>query len=158
MGALLLAVLLLVPATGKQDEMSCKLVATIAATSIAGGAFTTSIFPTAKTRGSWDAPRFAYLKVGVDLVDASNDVSNVRLSFVESETTAGTYRSTPFCVNAAPIFTCGAAKMDWNPKTDGKNWTLKPVDWGYLFGKITVTPTGHGTGDTVALEIYGCME
>ena len=160
----LICALLASPAGAVKDEMSCRVITILSGGSaftlvdISGGAVTSDAFPSANVRANYPYPRFAYLKVSVDIVDASNGISNVRATFAESETRTGTFRATPLCVNAAPVLTCGQAKMDWNPQTDGKSWTLKPIDWGYLFGKITLTITGAGALDTATLTVYGCTE
>lgn len=157
---LLFAAVLLAPLAAHADQQMCWLITTTSAQDISAGAVTTAEFralpggqaPSATT------PNPTYLKVGVDLVDASNGVTNIELSFTASETTGGTFRKTPLCADAAPALTCGAANADWNPATHGKNWWIKPVDWGFPFGKITTTPTGHGANDTVVLTVYGCRE
>jgi hypothetical protein len=154
----LISMALASPAVAVKDEMSCKLIVTVAAVSISGGAITTSQFPVS-VRAGYKYPRHSYLMLRVDLVDASNGVSNLAFTFTESEADAGTFRNAvPLCVNAAPTLTCGRLTLDWDPQTHGKLFTLNPINWGYLFGKITVTPTGHGSGDTVAIGIYGCTE
>jgi hypothetical protein len=160
----LFCVLLASPASATKDEMSCRLIpilssgAAFTTVDISGGAITSDAFPAANTRTSYDAPRFSYLKVSVDIVDADNGISNVRLTFTESETRGGKYRVTPLCINAAPVLTCGFVAIDWDPQTYGKSWTIKPIDWGFLYGKITLTPTGHGASDTATLTVYGCTE
>ena len=154
-----ICILLASPAGAVKDEMSCRLITTVAATDISGGAITTDQFPVAETRAGYKYPRFSYLMLRVDLVDADNGVSNLVFTFTESEADAGTFRNAvPLCVNSAPTLTCGGLSMEWDPQTYGKSFTLNPINWGYLFGKITVTPTGHGAADTVAIGIYGCTE
>lgn len=154
----LFCALLASPAGAVKDEMSCRLITSVSATSISGGAITTSQFPVSK-RAGYKYPRFSYLMLRVDLVDASNGISNLAFTFTESEASAGTFRNAvPLCVNAAPTLTCGRLTLDWDPQTYGKLFTLNPINWGYLFGKITATATGAGADDTIAIGIYGCTE
>ncbi len=153
----LLALLIAFPAAA--DPAQCTLLLTTAALDISAGAKTTAEF--AATPGGLDAssttPYPTYLRVSVDLVDASNGISNIRLTFTASEITGGTFRSVPMCSDAAPTLTCGNARLDWDPQTYGKAW-WSHAKWGFPYGKITVTPTGNGANDTALLTIYGCRD
>ena len=142
------------------DSQQCSLITTTASTSIASGAVTTAeinMVPGGSLPSS-TTPNPTYLKLGVDLTDASDGVSNLQFTFTAAETTGGTFRKNPLCADSAPTLTCGAVDLNWDPQTHGKNFWLKPIDWGFPYGKITVTPTGHGAGDAVVLTVYGCRE
>lgn len=139
-------------------EPVCRLVSTFSAVDLSGGATTTAQFPTAPTVSTRSIPIWSYLKVSLDLTDANSSVSNLRVTPTSSNADGGTFRKLPLCVDAAPSLTCGAVYLDWDPQTHGKSWWLKPIDWGYDYGKLTLTPTGHGAGDTVTVTVYGCWE
>jgi len=109
----------------------------------------------ASTAGNGPA---TYLKVQTVLTDANDGITNLRYTFTAAEATGGTFANTPLCADAAPQLVCGQVKLDWDPSTHGKTFWLKPIDWGWPYGKITVTPTGNGSGDSAALTIYGCIE
>lgn len=160
MRLLAILVALVLPATAAADDQKCWLITTTSALDISAGAQTTSEF-TATPGGASPSsmtPNPAYLKVGADLTDASDGITNIRLQFTASETTGGTFRKTPLCANAAPALTCGDVRVDWDPQTYGKAWWIKPIDWGFPYGKITATPTGNGANDTIVLTVYGCRE
>ena len=154
---LLIAVLAL-PASA-QAATRCWLITTTTALDISSGAVTTAEFNTTPGSTHPDAtlPIPDFLKVGVDIVDASNGITVVDLTFTASEATAGTFRNVGLCSSAGATLTCGTASFEWNPATFGKAFWAKPIPWGYPFGKITVTPTGNGASDTAVLTIYGCM-
>ena len=146
--ALTLTVLFLVysPPVSAKTCSSNEIVA-IAATDISGGTVTTESLDTSGADG---------LLIGVDLVDASNGITNIRLTFTESHKTAGTFRTAPLCEDAAPLLTCGQFRIDWNPQTYGKSFTM-PIPWNFRWGKITAVTTGHGANDTLALTYrIGC--
>lgn len=157
---LVLAALVMIPGGIEAAPARCWLITTTSALDISAGAVTTSAFTATPGGVRPDAtiPSPTYLKVAVDLTDANDLITNIQLGFTAAETSGGTYRKTPLCADAAPTLTCGAVDVDWNPQTHGKNWWVKPIDWGWPYGKITVTPTGHGAADTVVLTIYGCGE
>lgn len=96
------------------------------------------------------------IKVLIELTDADNGISNVQSEFTAAETSGGTFGKVPLCADAAPTLTCGAVDLDWDPTTHGKTFWLYPIPWGWPYGKITFTTTGHGAGDEIDATIYGC--
>lgn len=131
----------------------CWLISNVAATSIAGGAITTAALKTSPGasvgRSSFPIP--AKIKIGVDLVDGDSGVSDLTLTFTGAEATAGTDRA----VGERDGDSSAALTRSWDPTALGKN-RLVIVALGVPLFKITVTPTGEGAGDTVALAVYGC--
>ena len=156
----LIALILALPLAANAGTPVCWLIGEVAAADVSSGTTTTAAFAVTPggSRPNASTPNPAYLAVMPALVDANNGVSNVVLSFTAAQTLTGTYAAVPLCANAAPLLTCDNARVGWDPQTYGKNWWVKPVDWGYPYGKITATLTGHGAGDTLALSIYGCQE
>ncbi len=153
------ALVALAPAVSMAKESKCHLISTFTDVDISGGTATSAQFPTGSTVGSKVYPRPTYLMIAADLTDADNGITNVRLTFTATETvTSGTFRKVPVCSIVSPVLTCEPVAVDWDPQTDGKNWWTKPIDWGYLFGKVTTTTTGHGALDTITLAVYGCSE
>jgi len=150
----LLVVLLVPSAATASAEDHCWLISAGSATSIAAGAISTAA--TAMTPGgltpSAQTPIPSYLKIGIDLVDANNGVTSVLASFTGAEALAGQYRSVPECTSGD----CEAMTRDWNPVISGKNWYYAAIPWSFPYGVITLTPTGHGAGDTAAITLYGC--
>ena len=100
----------------------------------------------------------AYLKLLMQLTDANNGVTKLAVSLVASETTGGTFGDVDLCSQSGVVLTCGDVSLERNPVTYGKTYWVKPLDWGYPFGKVVVTPTGHGAGDTITGTLYGCSE
>lgn len=158
-------VLALAPAVGGAAENTCRTVsvtvssAAFTTVDISGGAVSSDAFPASTSLASGaTVPRFTYLMIKVTLTDANDSISNVRLTTTAAETSTGTFGATPLCIDVAPGLTCGSRYVDWDPQTHGKTFWIKPWDWGYLYGKLTLTPTGHGAGDTATVVIKGCWE
>ncbi len=161
------AAILLGALTAKAEQQTalpgrCWFVGTVfSATSIAAGAVTSSQFDTrsgAHGLGGGMTLLPSHIKLRVLLTDANDGVSNLRFTFGEAETTGATVSTVPVCDEVGGVFTCLQAKLDWNPQTsgNGKRFTLYPLAWQYPFGTVTVTPTGHGAGDTITVDMYGC--
>lgn len=142
--------------------MRCWLIGTPHnAADISGGAVTSAEFDAREGLsglggGMTQLP--SYLKVGIDITDANNGISLMAISFTASQTTGGTFRDVDVCAQSGVVFTCGDVSLQRVPTTYGKVYWIKPIDWGYPFGKIIATPTGHGASDTITTTIYGCAE
>lgn len=120
------------------------------AVDISGGAVTSGVFAVA-----WGAN----VTLRLDLTDASNEVSNIRLTFREyaSNISSPQARTIPDCDKAAGVWTCNQLKIDWNPQTsgNGKNYVM-PVPIAYRYIDFTATPTGHGASDTLTVTAEVC--
>ena len=104
------------------------------------------------TSGIFQVGTAANLTLRLDLVDASNGISNVRLTFREYGATAGTARTVPDCDKVSGVWTCNQLKIDWNPTTsgNGKSYVM-PVPVAYKYMDFTATTTGHGAADTLTV-------
>lgn len=153
LAALALTMCLALPARAEGDR--CWLISSVAAASISGGAITTAELTATPggLRPSAMTPIPTTLKIGVDLVDASDGVTSVKLTFTGAEASGGTFRTIADWSGGQGI----PLSRGWDPKTGGKNWDVEGVGpWRHPFFKITATPLGHGAGDTLAFEVYGC--
>ena len=115
---------------------------------ISGGAVTT---------GEFDTNGVSQIKWKATITDADNLVTNVRLTFTESDDLAGTHSVIGQCVTGATTgeLDCDSLKINWDPTSGGKIYSLS-IPWNAKHTKITVTPTGHGAGDEVTLTAQGC--
>lgn len=119
----------------------------LSAADISGGAVTSTVFPIASVR---------QLDLGIDVTDANNGITKIELSFTVAHASDGTYRKVPDCTLGATSYSCVPLKIDWDPKTDGKNYEATlPVAYAWM--KITATPTGHGAGDDITVAVRGCQ-
>ena len=122
--------------------------AAFTAVDISGGAVTTGEIAV--------APHVEVL-LRVDLVDASDGVSNLQFTINELPSAGGTSRKLwGDCSGTNPL-TCKILKINVDPRNaaEGKNGTI-PLPVNFRRMTITATPTGHGAGDTLSLDILGC--
>lgn len=117
---------------------------------ISGGTVTSGIFSVSTA---------ANLTLRFDLVDASDEITNVRVTFREYSTNISSpqARVAPDCDKVAGVWTCNRLAIDWNPTTsgNGKNWVM-PIPVAYKYMDFVVTTTGHGAGDTLTVTGEVC--
>ena len=102
---------------------------------------------------------FNDLVLELDLTDASDGITNIRITYTVSDLVAGQTRAFSECSVAAPVLTCAIRALDWDPRNaqGGKNWVL-PIAVTYEWMIITATPTGNGAGDRITIDSRICNQ
>ncbi len=119
----------------------------INAADISAGAVVSSVFPISSA---------SQVDFGVDVTDANDGITEIKLTFDVAFTPSGQLRAAPDCTRGVSSWTCIPLALDWDPQASGKNYEqTAPVS--YAFMRITATPIGHGAGDVLSVDVRVCQ-